>query len=433
MKLVFILIIIVFSLDSISQEKWEITHYNHNDTPRKIICFDSLNSYIVCNYSDKIKLYKSTNQGESWDLIWETLGLIDQANKKYDPIIYQMRDMEITQNKTIYIASSGDSFLLKSIDDCKTFDTIDFKNDYRLDDITMYNDSIGIAKNGNSLYITKNAWNQYEELKINPAGIYFDPFFINDSIFITGCSVQDNIDVANGCLIYNIKSKIFEINTKDFNYEEYSMVSTIKDKSNQYYLVGQKRTGIGQRSRDIIYRSNDDCVSWNKIHDEEFEPAFGLQDIAFKNEKVGLAVGQFGKILYTYDGGDSWIYENKLHDTILEKEPPVMHVEYSGEVAILATYSGHFFRMVFDPNDISKVDEDYEDIRLRIEDKYLKFYSKNDLHNCKISVRDLNGKELIRTNFLESIPLNDLSNSVYLISVINNGKVIYNNKFILMY
>lgn len=433
MKLVFILIFIVFSLDSNSQEKWEITHYFHNDIVRNVECIDSLNCYIVCNYSDKIKLYKSTNQGESWDLIWETLGLIDQANKKYNPIIYQMRDMEITPNKTIYIASSGDSYLLKSIDDCKTFDTIDFENTYRLDDITMYDDSIGIAINGNRIYSTKNAWKSYKESTLNPLGFYFDPLFINDSIFISGCSVQDNIDVANGSIRFNINSNLFEINTKDFDYEEYSMLSTKRDKLKQFYLVGLKPTNVGQRSKDIIYRSKDKGLNWNKIHDEEVEPAFGLQDIAFKNEKVGFAVGQAGKILYTYDGGDSWIYENNLHDTILKKMPPYNQIAYAGEVAILGTYNGHFYRMVYDPNDISKVEKEYEDIRLRIEDKYLKLYSSKDLHNCKISVRDLNGKEIINLQYSNSISLDKLSNSVYLISVINNGKVIYNNKFILMY
>jgi len=88
-----------------------------------------------------------------------------------------------------------------------------------------------------------------------------------------------------------------------------------------------------------------------EVHDDtkflnlDFHP-FGLQSIAFKDNMTGIAVGQFGKIVYTYDGGESWIYESKLHDSIYQ--PPTMKVRYAGSVPIIANFDGEIYRMVED-------------------------------------------------------------------------------------
>lgn len=75
-------------------------------------------------------------------------------------------------------------------------------------------------------------------------------------------------------------------------------------------------------------------------------PPFGLQSVAFKDNLTGIAVGQFGKIVYTYDGGESWTYESELPYKLGGvRTPPVMKIRYAGEKAIITEFSGSFHRL----------------------------------------------------------------------------------------
>ena len=107
---------------------------------------------------------------------------------------------------------------------------------------------------------------------------------------------------------------------------------------------------------DAIYKSKDCGKSWRRVLDlynqnkiDHLAPnPFGLQKIAFKDSLNGVAVGQFGTIIYTYDGGESWIYEKDLPLNIKEHTPATMIVRYAGSVPIIATINGDFYRMIED-------------------------------------------------------------------------------------
>jgi hypothetical protein len=84
----------------------------------------------------------------------------------------------------------------------------------------------------------------------------------------------------------------------------------------------------------------------NKSKFPKYIPPFGLQQIAFKDSLTGIAVGQAGKILYTYDGGESWIYESEIPESIAGTA--TMLVRYAGTEPIIATFSGRFHRLLED-------------------------------------------------------------------------------------
>jgi len=124
---------------------------------------------------------------------------------------------------------------------------------------------------------------------------------------------------------------------------------------NHIFICGSSNSMSGGSCHDAIFKSSDGGKTWRRVLDfrsdrskfnKQYFPPFGLQSIAFKDSLTGLAVGQFGKIVYTYDGGESWIYENKLHDSL--GQPNTMKVRYAGSVPIIATYHGQIFRMIED-------------------------------------------------------------------------------------
>ena len=72
------------------------------------------------------------------------------------------------------------------------------------------------------------------------------------------------------------------------------------------FLCAAKSLDIGNTSSDVIFRTRDGGKVWERVLEQEYEPIFGLQSISFKDELHGIAVGQFGKIVTTTDGGDTW-------------------------------------------------------------------------------------------------------------------------------
>ncbi|MCO5250233.1 MAG: hypothetical protein M9949_02285 [Candidatus Kapabacteria bacterium] len=123
------------------------------------------------------------------------------------------------------------------------------------------------------------------------------------------------------------------------------------------FVCGSSNTISGGTGHDAIYKSTDGGITWrrmldlyslrNKFYDHDIQP-FGLQSIAFKDSLTGITVGQFGKIVYTHDGGESWTYESKLHDSIRKTTPPTMLVRYSDTIPVVATFTRHIYRMIED-------------------------------------------------------------------------------------
>jgi hypothetical protein len=78
--------------------------------------------------------------------------------------------------------------------------------------------------------------------------------------------------------------------------------------------------------------------------------SFGLQNIAFKDSLTGIAVGQFSKIIYTYDGGRTWIYESDYHERSCPpySGPAVMDVEYFKGMPLATGLEGDVYYMTED-------------------------------------------------------------------------------------
>jgi len=224
----------------------------------------------------------------------------------------------------------------------------------------MYDTEIGVITNAYIvldtffILVTNDRWKTYRKFHKQDDSTrlsYYYPQFKNDSIV--------------NCIVGNSRGRkgsyFCEFNIITFDYKLYWIgidiglwdMSIIENK--HIFLCGESDFLSGGSSNDGIFKSSDGGKTWRRVLDfrsdrskfnKQYFPPFGLQSIAFKDSLTGLAVGQFGKIVYTYDGGESWIYENKLHDSL--GQPNTMKVRYAGSVPIIATYHGQIFRMIED-------------------------------------------------------------------------------------
>jgi hypothetical protein len=106
---------------------------------------------------------------------------------------------------------------------------------------------------------------------------------------------------------------------------------------------------------DVIFKTTDGGRNWSKLMDTLREGnSWDIQDISFYDEKNGIVVGRFGKILMTNDGGKTWIEENREEFKRL-KTTFVMFIDWAGQFPIIGTrldgdiyrYEGNFFKFDF--------------------------------------------------------------------------------------
>lgn len=438
MKLIFVLILLISSNYIFSNSKWELTHFVDDIVPIGVVCKDSLNCYVLSTHAEgKLLMFKSTDQGVSWYQIWETLDFKAQVDNKVKYKVWDSFDFTITPKGTIIIGALEGSYLLKTEDDCKTFDTIFFSFDHSILNIEMFGNNIGFAQNGHVLYTTKNCWRTFESKLLNnenAIGGFPNPHFLNDSIFVTTGQymVGDRIpeDVRSGFIKYNFKQATYEAIPHERDPEGLGFIDFKVIRNGDYFTIGHMNNGVGHQRYDIIYKSTDKGTTWEEKLFKEHYPIFGLQDIAFKNDKVGIAVGQYGKILYTYDGGDTWIYEITPHDSMKLVDNHVFDIAYAGEVAILIQYNGHFYRMAYDPDDYTSVDADKNEINMIIEDWRIRFQGILN-HNSEISIFNLEGITKYTGTYKDFVPISDFISGVYIVNLTQNNRIIYSNKFII--
>ena len=356
MRLTMYIIFLFMSFPLYSQNVWELTHSVYGQHPNNIEVIDSNYVNIFFSTGSNFKyIYNSRDKGKTWELQYATLLY------SYD------RGMVCIDSNNIFLGFrdylSWYPFIYHIKDKGNEIDTISIEELKDYGDLAMYNKNIGIITKAylvpdtSFILVTADRWKTYKKYyKHNDTAQlrYSRPRFKNDSIVT--------------CLVVNSRGDkpgpyFGEFNINTFDYELYPRKIGMGT-ADMYYLddnniftCGKSNTLNGGSGNDAIAKSTDGGKTWRRVldlysDDSKFKrtdhqpPEFGVSSIAFKDSLTGVAVGQFGKILYTYDGGESWIYENKLHDSL--GQPNTMKVRYAGSVPIIATYHGQVFRMVED-------------------------------------------------------------------------------------
>lgn len=341
-KLVF-LVIILFANHIFSNE-WKKIQVEDIGIAKKIVCIDTN----ICYLMSSSRLFKTTDKGESWIELLNLSSGFGQDIACPDSLnIY----IGIDNGKIIYSNESGANFKEFFIDGITHIKTL-----------RMFNNNIGTIT---GYYFTNDFWDTYKvfpfNLNTNEYIRFIDPIFVNDSILISPC--QNYYKVNENSTPEFLKLVFTKLNINDFSFEliDFNHRLTINDfdilNDTLFIISGKSKNIQGGSGHDAVFKSTDAGYTWKKILDIYSSPSkipnqsqFGIQKIAFKNDSTGIAVGQFGKIVYTYDGGESWIYETKLppHLGGGESHPPTMVIEYAGDTPIIGDFGGNIHIMTED-------------------------------------------------------------------------------------
>lgn len=345
-----LILFIMFSSSLFSQNVWEMTEWRAGGVFETLDCIDSNNCFATTRNG---RVLYSSNHGESWKI------LVDEK------VVSRTRgwnDNADFIDTNIFFLVNWEGVIFSTRDGGKTFDSLDLRDDVTIHWMKMLNANeglafVGISSEDNprvSFFYTQDSWKSWDTIDNwvnnykNEEIWYIEKAQINTnneliSLFSgysyeneSGTDYYGKIDLSN--LTF---STIFE--------HKRIIGSNLKINGGYYFSIGKTMTISGGRGNDFIYKFDEKSKKGKPVLEFFYEKnAWGFQDIAFKNDSVGIAVGQFSKICYTYDAGESWYYEQEPNNFIKEENPPRLHVTYAGETAIVADMHKYIFRMTED-------------------------------------------------------------------------------------
>ena len=212
------------------------------------------------------------------------------------------------------------------------------------------------------------------------------------------------------------------------------LVSLIFVNDSLGFACGFQNTGIADYNRDLIWKTTNGGIDWIKILDKEISPAFGLDRIEFEDEKHGITIGSWGKLLETKDGGETW------EQIPLEKgmRTSISEIAWAGEYFLIHMWGRGIFRLETTTN-IKEI-RATENIIVRQADNTLQIAINDETHSeYKLNILDATGtihhSESIASGvgFLYyDVPLDRLSTGVYLYSLDGNHGIVSTGKFIIV-
>jgi len=439
--MIYILLIMILSQPLLAEKIWVNKEEAFAEHINALECSDSSNCFAFSESVDLVIVYKSTDQGDTWNIIYEE----ENGKDLYD--IGGLAGGHVLDANNIYILDDQKVGIDKSTDGGETFKPIRFGElstiyDYFFD-ICMYDEKLGAGTTLYNLIITKDNWNTYEFFKLPTYGADYKipsaPLFFIDS---------NNIAMVN----WGLHSDNFvKYNINEDEWTEYSKpIEELPDTAEQKamldlvfvtdsiaYTCGNQRVNeTGDFGRDLIWKTTDKGKTWDLKYNYYKESTFGTRRLSFYNEKIGMAVGSWGKIIETTDGGDTWTYHDNLPNDI--ENTIGVNVAYAGTYPIISTWQGGIYR--YEELDLSSKDEsilDENQIKIRQTNEKLLISIEDDkFREYNIQIFDINGNVLkevthrsgIGTVF-RPIRLDNLTNGIYFYLISANGQTIKTGKF----
>ncbi|MFH1051428.1 MAG: Ig-like domain-containing protein [bacterium] len=380
---------------------WHQVNDFENNKVKALNCPDSNNCFALVQFSWFTRLYKSTNQGKSWNIIYQS----DPLNESPSGLINS--ETGVSPNPDYYFIAMWDYRVIKkSTDGGSTFmsvnlDPQDISNKHMY--IAMYDTNYGFASSGNNYYITKNGWESFEKFTkiVNPSSLYSPVFLDTNTILMPSIGFGNGLGSAFLKYDININKfdtlSFFEKEPDSLYMPDINDITFLNDSLG--FACGMQHTGLGANKWDIIFRTKDGGYTWERLLKQWTYPSFGLQDIAFYDEENGVAVGAGGKIYSTNDGGDNWVLNERPPEVTVNTY--TLCVAWAGRTPLIGTwdagifrYEGDFFDFSPDTsvhllNTIPSPDEDSISVSTQITAKFFDILDTNKLGTYSYTIQNL--------------------------------------------
>ncbi len=439
MKTLLIIIVTLFMASSLHAEKRWVLKYKPPEAHRfsELNCTDTMNCVAIVNTVFHNTIYKSSDQGSTW----YEFSTFNRSQPKFDTIrtTYQCKAFD---SLNVYLLFIEGAVMEKSSDGGKTFKRVYFEELYklksveRLYDLTMFTENIGASITRTTLLYTNDNWDTYKTIP-RPDSIFAgNPIFFVDS---NNIAVLKYIADTDEFMNYNIPNNEWS----QYNFGE-KIPKGEKNKSMVYlqfvtdsliYACGHQLTGVNNFSKYLIWKSTDRGKTWIKLMDQFIKPGFGIRRIAFRNELHGIAVGNWGVLFETTDGGESWF---KLPTRDEFEKSIAAEISWAGSQAIYATDIAGIFRL----ETITDVEELSSDEKFRVfqSGENLEIAINDESHTIyKFSLYNSSGQSLmtksIKSNFgfvFEPVELIDLTNGVYYYTISKNNGIEFSGKLVVL-
>ncbi len=362
MKFTLTILFAILSFTTLKAEKkWVLrTEFPDFNYYAELKCTDSLNCFAFVSTYDHSVIYKSIDQGQSWfefSAFNRNKPIWDSVRSIYQSLVFDSLQM--------YMNFKNEAVLEKSIDGGRTFKRVYFEELYgtpsveRLYAIAMYDKNLGASITRTNLIYTYDNWDTYT-LVPRPDSIYSgSPIFFIDS---NNIAVLKFLAKSDEFMRYNIPNdewSQYNIGEVLLGAEENKcMVDLAIVNDSLIYACGFQFTGVADRAKDLIWKTTNRGKSWKLILEKEHEIGVGSRRIAFKDENHGIAVGNWGKVLETTDGGESW-FQHPYQD---EMRSGGTEIAWAGEMPLFGSTSSGIFRL----ETVTEVEELSSDEKFRV-------------------------------------------------------------------
>jgi hypothetical protein len=375
-KLILTLILFVTPVLAFSQNWNHIG--NFRGYSQKVECYDSVNCYFLLQRTRTTCIFKTSDAGLTWDTLYKSP---DPITEEGEPIIINARHIESPNPKYYFIGYLDRNVIKKSIDSGKTFKKIaintSLENGQKLYNIKMYDENFGLIHTMDTLFITEDGWETWKSIKNDYILLSHDFKFIDKDNIILWCYDYDNksIDEEYKKLkIFNLKyltSKVLFIqNDENSITKQMAITNTAYLTDSIFIAVGSIPNGVGDQRLDLIYKTTDGGYTWEIKHQMEKEWIFGLDKISCYDKNNCMAVGNWGKVIMTRDGGETWVYEEESYKPFIQENEPqsatTLKVTWAGKTPIIATFAGNLYRYEGDFFDFGTSVEDTQPINTTI-------------------------------------------------------------------
>lgn len=381
-------------------QNWELLHKPKEDRYVDILSNEN-SAYLLVYQSGMIKLYQTTDDGSTWKRIIEREDKINIVNN-FTLI------SDITDDGFIFIPVGSNGEIVKVKTNPNILGNLKIETKNIVNSIDMLDESRGIASTDTELFITNDSWLSSEKMNISDI----------QSVGLTKLSMS--------FITYNEETgnKYYRSIDGGKTWDSTQIGNLIPEKiyftnDDNGFLVGKR---VVEEELDVftyydmIYKTTDNGITWNKVLENKKESFTELFDIEFKNN-IGIASGLTSSVYTTYDSGANW-EKQSLGELEDESYLPTVCGFLNNKFLLAIRNKGVYSKQ--DPTLSVENDNAFNIYGIDIQEDVINFKNSGVL---EYEIFGLDGDILKKGSFSSEINIENLNTGVYFLRL-NNKEVL---------